>query len=301
MNPSSRQPAFAPPLRVRTGARPLVVRRCLRDAAGLAVWAVWAVLVLCASSGLRPAQATPAQGYSFSLTPLWHQADQWLLLRGDELSDPNTSSSSGALLPSMKLQRQWWLVFDAKGRARCSLAVGTLQASTTNAAPNAPQNAPQNATPNAASTTTPGTAPLPSAWAQRLRAGCPALRSLPALRAGAAGPGAWTAVPAGAVVAATWSTQKVCVGSRCAPTTLGQRSLFDKSALAPEKGAVASASARCVANHWLLVTNTEDPAGDLQGLRFVGLPPALRDDIVGHEVVQVDGVALVPAAWRCGP
>jgi hypothetical protein len=231
---------------------------------------VIAVALLAALVPMRGAQATPAQGYRLTLTPLLQHATPWLLLHGREHSDPNTAMAGG-MGPSMTTLRHWWLLVDAAGRIRCSLRADEA----------APDAMPA----------------MSASLAARLRAGCGALRSAAALRPGAV----WAAAPATDAAAASWAPRQVCVRRRCVAAASVQHTLFDKRSQPESAGPVAPAPARCVADRWLIVTNSDDGAGPPAGARFIGVPAALRADIVGHEFTVVDGIAALPAGVRCSP
>jgi hypothetical protein len=219
------------------------------------------------------AQATPAQGYTFTLTPLLQHRAQWLLLHGFERSDPNTMMAD-RVAPAMAAQRHWWIVVDAAGRIRCSSKMAE--------APTGPASA------------------LTATVATRLRAGCPALRRSAALRPGAT----WVAAAVSEAGAASWSERQVCASARCVAAARPQRTLFDKVSSPPgssERAAPAPAPARCVADRWLVVSNSDDGSGQTKGARFAGVPPPLRTDIVGYEFEAVDGVAVLPPSMRCKP
>jgi hypothetical protein len=96
-----------------------------------------------------------------------------------------------------------------------------------------------------------------------------------------------------------WSAKQVCAGERCVPSSVAQRSLNGARSRAAE-GAVPAA-ARCVAGRWLIVANAEadDGSGRVEGARFRGLPPAVRNDIVGYETVTIDGIVARPDALNC--
>jgi hypothetical protein len=99
----------------------------------------------------------------------------------------------------------------------------------------------------------------------------------------------------------TWSPKQVCAAERCTAARSTQRTVFNRASLARASIAALPAPAHCVAAQWLVVRNmqAEDGSGRDEGTAFVGLPPPVPADIVGYEFVQVDGVAVRPAAWRC--
>jgi hypothetical protein len=235
---------------------------------------VWVLLAPFGSLALcGAAWASPAQGYSITLTPALVQGQQWLLVLGAEQSDPNTQMQTGAA-PSMRQQRHWWLLFDAAGRARCSVRSQAAQLVTVEV--------------------------MSKTLAAHLRAGCPELRSTSSLWV----PARWTAWTAGpeAKPDASWSHKEVCVAGRCVAGQLTQHTLRGAASerLTPPATAWAAAPARCVAGRWLLVSNSDDGNGASSGARFVGLPPPLRDDIVGYEFVAIDAVVALPAGLQCG-
>jgi hypothetical protein len=224
-----------------------------------------AVAALVLAGTAAAASATPAQGYSLSMTPVAHQGTRWLLVHVLERSDPNTTTASGRL-PSMAREGAWWLLVDGDGRPQCRLAVRTVSPADAGGVPVAER-------------------PL---LLSRLRANC-----RPAVPAKVR----WIeAVPAARL---RWSPQEVCTEARCMASSAPQYSLGGvRSAAVAGAGAAA---ARCVAGRWLLVTNLDDTGGSdsVEGARFPGLPPALRPDIIGHETVRIDGIARAPAALGC--
>jgi hypothetical protein len=214
------------------------------------------------------AQATPAQGYSFTLTPVAHASTHWVLVHAVERSDPNTATAT-VVLPSMAKERVWWLVFDGRGRQRCSVAAAA-------------------ADPALDALRSAGTVDARTPLLARVRKGCASVT---------AGTATWLAAePAPAL---RWSSKQVCAGERCVAATTPQRSLHGVRSQAAE-GAVPAA-ARCVASRWLIVDNAEadDGSGRIEGARFRGLPPAVRSDIVGYETVAIDGIVTLPPSLSC--
>jgi hypothetical protein len=202
------------------------------------------------------------------LTPVAHQDARWLLVHALERSDPNTATAR-AMLPSMLKEQGWWLVFDGRGRQACSAAAAGA-----------------DPTPVALRGADAGSLRAP--LLARLRKAC---GSVPTTGL------SWLA----ADPAATWRwvAGQVCAGKRCAATATPQRSL--RGARAQVVDGAAAAPARCVADRWLIVTNGEAEAGSgaEAGARFAGLPPAVRDDIVGFETVRIDGITTLSAGRAC--
>jgi hypothetical protein len=221
--------------------------------------------VLCAAA--LPALATGAQGYALTLTPVLHHGTQWLIASADERSDPNMATQDRGVLPSRLRERHWWVLFDQAGQARCTLARRD------------------------------GQGLAADALRAALQRGC---RHAPAVLRRAAG---WStpAAPDAAGTALTWSPRQVCAAERCTAARSTQRTVFNRAPRAHAPMAALPATAHCVAAQWLVVRNmqAEDGSGRDEGTAFVGLPPPVPADIVGHEFVQVDGVAVRPAAWRC--
>jgi hypothetical protein len=214
-----------------------------------------------------PALATSAQGYALTLTPLLHHGTQWLIASADERSDPNTATQDRGVLPSMLRERHWWVLFDHGGQARCTLARPDGQALS------------------------------PNATRAALQRGC---RGAPAALRHADG---WSATTVADIASKTltWSPKQVCAGERCTAARSTQHSVFNRAPRPRGQSAALPAPAHCVAAHWLVVRNTqaEDGSGRNEGTAFAGLPPPVSAGIVGHEFVQVDGVAVRPPAWHC--
>jgi len=130
--------------------------------------------------------------------------------------------------------------------------------------------------------------PARSTLMARLRARCgAALRDLPN----------WLGTEPAAAL--QWSADRVCVGERCAASSAVQRSRNGVASISVV--GASPATARCVADRWLIVANTqmEDGSNLREGALFPGLPPAIRSDIVGYEVVRIDGITTMPAELRC--
>jgi hypothetical protein len=229
-----------------------------------ALAALGAVWALGAAS---PSAATPAQGYSLAMEPIGHHGARWLLLRMVERSDPNTITATGAL-PPMKRERAWWLLVDGQGRPLCRVAAPVPAMAKVEAGTAAAER---------------------GAALHRLRSACPAA---------AQGPARW--IDGAPATSLRWTAERVCAGERCVAASAPQYSLG-----AMRSSAVAGAGpapARCVAGHWLIVTNTDDAGQSpaVEGARFNGLPPPLPREIVGHETVRIDAVARAPAGLPCG-
>jgi hypothetical protein len=219
------------------------------------------------AAGSFGASATTTQGYSLTLAPLAHHGAQWLIVRADERSDPNTITATGKL-PSLLRERRWWVLFDHDGRARCTV------------------------------TQRPGDADSLDGARARLRQAC---RGAPALlRQGTA----WADVPPPppSQTRLAWTPARVCAGPDCVATASTQRTAFDRAPPPSAQHAVVSAAAaRCVAARWLIVSNVEPPqgSGEREGMAFRPLPPSVPAEIVGYEFVSIDGVAIRPRALRC--
>jgi hypothetical protein len=228
-----------------------------------------AALVLAATILIgTTASATPAQGFTYTFAPLAYKEQAWLLVQAVERSDPNTAAATG-MLPSMTRQRVDWLIVDGDARQICR--VRAIAADPTPADLRAQDGGPAR-----------------SRLMVRLRSRCgAALRDSPS----------WLGTEPTAAL--RWSADRVCVGERCAASSAVQRS---RNGVASVGVAGASpAPARCVADRWLIVANMQlEDGGDLtEGALFPGLPPALRGDIVGFEVVRIDGITTMPAELSC--
>lgn len=228
-----------------------------------------ATLVLAATILIgTTAAATPAQGFAYTLAPLAHHEQAWLLVQAVERSDPNTSTAS-RILPAMTRQRMDWLIVDGDARQICRVRA-------------------TDADPAPADLRAHGGDPARSRLMARLRGRCgAAVRDLPS----------WLGTDPTAAL--RWSADRVCIGERCAASAAVQRS---RNGVASRPVADAGpAPARCVADRWLIVANMElNDESDLPaGASFPGLPPALRSDIVGYEVVRIDGITTMPAELSC--
>jgi hypothetical protein len=214
------------------------------------------------------AAATTLQGFTYTLAPLAHKEQAWLLVQAVERSDPNTAAATGAL-PAMTQQRVAWLILDRDARQICRVRAAA-------------------ADPTPADLRAHDGGPARSRLMARLRAQCgAAIRDLPS----------WLGTAPTAAL--RWSADRVCVGERCAASSAVQRSPNGVAAVS-DVGA-SPAAARCVADRWLIVANVrlEDGSNQAEGARFPGLPPAPRSDIVGYEVVHIDGITTMPAALSC--
>lgn len=213
------------------------------------------------------AAATPAQGYSLTLAPLTHHQTQWLIVRADERSDPNTVTATG-VQPSMLREQRWWVLFDRAGRARCTVRLRAGDADTAEGA------------------------------RQRLRQACPAVPAVLRQRA------AWSSVAAPVAAAPariTWTPRRVCADRKCVNARSTLHTVFDRAPPAGMLQTVRPAAARCVAAQWLIVTNLEPPqgSGEREGVAFRALPPPLPAEILGYEFVRIDGVAPRPRGLAC--
>jgi hypothetical protein len=214
------------------------------------------------------AAATPAQGYTYTLAPLAHKEQAWLLVQAVERSDPNTAAAT-RMLPAMTRQRVDWLMVDGDARQICRVRATA-------------------ADPTPAELRAHDGGPARSRLMARIRGRCGAtVRDAPS----------WLGTDPTAAL--RWSADRVCIGERCAASSSPQRS---RNGVASVTVVGASpAAARCVADRWLIVANTrlEDGSDLTEGARFLGLPPAIRSDIVGYEVVRVDGITTMPAGLSC--
>lgn len=214
------------------------------------------------------ASATPAQGFSYTLTPLAHEEQAWLLVQAVERSDPNTVTAT-RVLPAMTRQRVDWLIVDGDARQICRVRANA-------------------ADPTPADLRAHDGGPARSRLMARLRGRCgPAIRDLPS----------WLGTDSTADL--RWSADRVCVGERCAVSSAVQRSRNGVASISVV--GASPAAARCVADRWLIVANMrlEDGSTRVEGALFRGLPPALRSDIVGYEVVRIDGITTMPAKLSC--